>query len=66
MMTDEDFDTVDAMIRYGGGFVSALGVAWRKADADNQRRLRTAFPEYWEKYRAVAADQRAKAEGREP
>jgi hypothetical protein len=49
-----DLDVLDAMERYGGGFVSALAVAWRKADDDNRRRLRGAFPHYWEQYTAAA------------
>ncbi len=39
-----------AMRRYGGGFVSKLGDALLRADLDNARRIRDAFPEYWEKY----------------
>jgi hypothetical protein len=65
-MTDEDLHVVDAMIRFGGGFVSALGKAWIRADADNERRLRAAFPEVWREYQQVAALKRANAEGREP
>lgn len=54
-------DVLDAMIRYGGGFVSRLGEAWLRADDDNDRRLREAFPHYWEQYEAVARQQRARA-----
>lgn len=45
-----------AMIAYGGGFVSALAVAWRHADEDNAARLEAAWPEYIEKYRMIAKD----------
>jgi hypothetical protein len=62
-MTDHDLATVDAMIRFGGGFVSALGKAWIRADADNARRLRAAFPEYWQQYQDLA---QTKAKGRQP
>ncbi len=45
---------VDAMRRYGGGFVSHLAEAWARADLDNERRLRQAFPEIWKRYRNMA------------
>ena len=45
-----DYDIVQNMIKYGGSFVRALGEAALHADPDNLRRLREAFPEYWEKY----------------
>ena len=38
------------MMQYGGSFVRALGAALLHADSDNMRRIRQAFPEYWEKY----------------
>ncbi len=50
----DDYDIVNAMRRYGGSFVSGLGKLWFSADADNKRRLKTAFPEYWEKYAKLA------------
>jgi len=45
-----DYDIAQQMIRYGGSFVGALGEAVIRADSDNLRRLREAFPEYWEEY----------------
>ncbi len=63
-MTDDELETVEAMIRYGGGFVHALGHAWRLADAPNRARLLAAFPEYWGKYRTLAAIDREIAENR--
>lgn len=51
---DENFYIPEAMIRMGGGFVKALGNLYRKADLENQRRLKAAFPEYWEEYGFIA------------
>lgn len=44
--------TLQNMQRNGGGFVKALAAAWAKADPENSRRLRVAFPEYWSRYSA--------------
>ena len=44
----------EAMIVYGGGFVSGLGRLFRQADTENQARLRAAFPEYWATYLELA------------
>lgn len=46
--------TIEAMMKYGGGFVQGLGALYRRADAENQRRLASAFPDYFAKYRALA------------
>ncbi len=43
-----------AMITDGGSFVSALGRALVHADDRNTQRIREAFPDYWEKYEAMA------------
>jgi hypothetical protein len=59
-MTDEELVIVEAMIVYGGGFVSALGRAWRLADVWNQAKLKEAFLEYWQQYRDLAAIKKAK------
>jgi hypothetical protein len=56
-----DHDVIDTMILLGGGFVSSLGRLYRQADADNQRRLREAFPEYWVRYRELAELRTARA-----
>jgi len=45
-----DQEIADAMVKYGGSFVQALGRAARLADLDNMSRLREAFPEYWINY----------------
>ncbi|PNQ49677.1 hypothetical protein C1141_21720, partial [Vibrio agarivorans] len=52
-------DAIEAMQKYGGGFASALAVAWARADADNLMRLRSAFPELLAKYTRIAEQQAA-------
>ena len=47
---DDDFAVTGTMIRYGGSFVRDLGHLFRIADDNNRRRLKAAFPEYWERY----------------
>ena len=54
MRTAEDYDVIEAMVQLGGGFVSALGEAARRADEDNLERLKLAWPEYWARYTALA------------
>ena len=36
--------------QYGGGFVSALALAWFKADRGNKARIEAAFPHLIEEY----------------
>lgn len=48
-------DVLDTMERQGGGFVSALAVAWRKADPINRAKLREAFPAIFQHYRLLTA-----------
>jgi hypothetical protein len=38
---------------YGGSFVKKLGELILLADEDNLKRIRTAWPEYWEKYQEL-------------
>lgn len=54
-MTDEDYAIAQAMHRFGGSFICALGALYKRADPENRRRLKVAFPEYFEAYRQVAA-----------
>lgn len=49
-----DTQIIDAMVESGGGFVSALGNAARRADAVNLAKIKATWPEYWEKYELVA------------
>lgn len=50
-----DLDVIAAMESFGGSFVRSLAQAFRLADADNRERIKTAFPEVWEKYSLWAA-----------
>lgn len=54
-MRHTNHEITEAMIRFGGGFVRALGLLFRQADQDNKRRLLLAFPEYWQQYDDLAA-----------
>ena len=49
-----EWEITEAMIVYGGSFVSMLGKLYRLADTDNRARLRQAFPEYWAEYIELA------------
>ena len=49
-MNDRDNWTVDAMEKYGGGFVKALAQCARQADSNNLLRIKQAWPEYWAQY----------------
>lgn len=42
------------MMRFGGGFVSALGNALQSADDANERLIRQTWPEYIAKYTLIA------------
>jgi len=53
-MTITDGNIIAAMHRYGGQFEKALAVAALKADDENLARIKTAFPEMWEKYQGVS------------
>jgi len=56
---DHDWNTTEAMMCYGGGFVAALGQLYRLADPINQARLKTAFHDYWREYSDIARQQQA-------
>ena len=43
-----------SMRRFGGSFVSSLGEALLKADPDNAKRIKKAFPDYWKRYTKFA------------
>lgn len=53
-MSESDMKVIQAMIRFGGSFVSNLGKAALSADANNLQRIKDAFPEYWEQYTEMA------------
>jgi hypothetical protein len=51
-----DYWISHAMITQGGSFVAALGHAYIKADPDNKQKLRTAFPDIFDKYTTIATE----------
>lgn len=51
-MNDRDSWTVDAMEKYGGSFVKALGELARRADPVNLERIKKTWPGYWRDYEA--------------
>jgi hypothetical protein len=50
----EAFAIGQAMRTYGGSFVSHLGQALQYADSENQAKIRTTWPEYWQRYLEMA------------
>ena len=52
-MSDEKIVVAEAMEKFGGGFVKALGTALFRADANNTQRIKDAFPFYWDKYKTM-------------
>ena len=54
--SDHDFRVMEAMQRYGGGFVAALAEAAFRADDGNLARIRAAFPELWAQYGNMQVD----------
>lgn len=65
MRTSEDYQTLSAMRRFGGGFVNRLAEAGFAADDENLTRLKTAWPEYWETYRKMGEEAEARERTRE-
>lgn len=61
-LLEDHIPMVEEMKRTGGSFIQALALCIQRADLDNLRKLRAAFPWYWERYRSLAA--RRKEEGR--
>ncbi|HRJ06902.1 MAG TPA: hypothetical protein PK911_05145 [Candidatus Saccharibacteria bacterium] len=53
-MSAEDVKVIQAMIRFGGSFVKALGHAAFAADPENLQKIKDTWPEYWEKYTDMA------------
>ena len=58
-----DHDITEAMIRFGGSFVKALGQLYRLGDEINRHRLKLAFPDFWREYQDMA--ERLVADGRD-
>lgn len=53
-MTEQDFETIETMKRFGGSFVKNLAECFRTADEINFRKLRATFPDYWNQYAEMA------------
>lgn len=49
-MTDIEREAIELMEQIGGGFASHLARAWRRADLENQRRLKDAFGHLLQEY----------------
>jgi hypothetical protein len=64
-MEEEDITVVHTMRHYGGSFVQALAEAAMRADPINLRRIKEAFPEYWEEYRQMARTMATRAQGQD-
>jgi hypothetical protein len=45
------------MEKIGGGFASALALAYFRADGDNKARILGAFPDLFEKYRQINTEE---------
>lgn len=43
-------ETLDRMESYGGGFVNAIVVAYRRADTNNKQKILTTWPELFVEY----------------
>ena len=52
MDNDLKFHALKMMEKFGGGFASALSIAWQRADVNNQYRLEQAFPDLLAQYAA--------------
>ena len=55
------YEMIQAIKRYGGGFVQSLAECFAHADVDNFARLERVFPEYIEQYLAMAGIDRINA-----
>ena len=56
-LADSNHRAAAHMQRIGGGFASALGLAYQRADRDNQARILGAFADLFEKYRELAREE---------
>lgn len=48
-----DFEAIELMESIGGHFAMHLARAWKRADLENQRRLKEAFGHMLEQYRSM-------------
>ena len=59
----KDIKVIQAMQKYGGGFVKCLASAALHTDNINFNKIKTTWPEYWEQYSALANEDSAFKEG---
>lgn len=52
-MTEQDHFTLEAMKKYGGGFVKLLAQLAHHADPMNFVKIKRTWPEYWEEYQKM-------------
>jgi hypothetical protein len=53
-VADTNHRAAKAMEKWGGGFASALAVAYFRADPDNKARILAAWPNLFEHYRRMS------------
>ena len=61
-MNERDCWTVDAMEKYGGSFVQALGNLARHADPTNLEYIKTTWVNLWSQYEDIGKRMEAKGE----
>ena len=49
-MSGADYKVIENMHLFGGSFVYALARAATKADPENLEKIKTTWPDIWEKY----------------
>lgn len=49
-LSQDKYDVVQGMKRWGGGFVKSLSHTLALADQENTTAIKKAFPKYWKKY----------------
>jgi hypothetical protein len=55
-MDGKEFKVVENMQKYGGNFVQALSECFFRADRINFKKLKKAFPKYWEEYEKITKE----------
>lgn len=55
---EEKYFVSQAMLKFGGSFVKALGEALAHADPQNTRKIKAAWPEYWAEYLKISKEVR--------
>jgi len=56
-MAEANHRAAALMQKHGGGFASALGLAYHRADSGNQARILGAFAELFERYRRMVSEE---------